>query len=179
MNTTVRDTVLEIVVGDIAKLDVDAVVSAADSGLRMESGVGGAIKREGGEVIEREAAAQGPIEVGDAIATTGGGLKAKWVIHAALKGPGVATDANAIAAATMRALSVADRLKVRSVALPPFGVGVDGFPPYASASIMVGRVRQYLDGHGHSGLKRVVFSADDDLTRVAFKTALAGSTRFQ
>jgi O-acetyl-ADP-ribose deacetylase len=179
MNTTVRDTVLEIVVGDIVRLDVDAIVSVDDAQLRMESAVGAAIRREGGEVIQREAMAQGPIEVGDAIATTGGGLGAKWVIHAAMAGPQAVADANVIALATARALTVADRLKVRSLALPAFGAEAGVVPPYAAASIMVGRVRQYLDGRGHSGLKRIVFVATDDLSRVAFKNALAGSTRFQ
>lgn len=118
MNTTVRDTYLEVVVGDIAKLNVDAVVNAAHSELWMSSGVAGAIKNGGGDGIEREAVAQGPIEVGDAIATTAGGLTARWVIHAAVTGPGRHVDANLIAQATTRALQVADRLGVHTLAMP-------------------------------------------------------------
>ena len=179
MNTTVRDTYISVVTGDIARTDVDAIVNAANSELWMASGVAGAIKRAGGDGIEREAVAQGPIEVGDAVATTGGSLTAKWVIHAAVTGPGRSTDANLIAQATTRALQVADRLGVHSVALPALGAGVGGFDIYACATIMVGRAHEYLTDTGTTGLKRVLFCAYDDVARAAFKNALVGSTRFQ
>lgn len=177
MNTSVRDTRLEIVVGDIALLDVDGIVNAANSELWMGSGVAGAIKRAGGEVIEREAMLQAPVEPGDAVATTGGTLRAKWVIHAAVMGQDLATDANLIAQATWRALEVADRVGVRAVALPALGTGVGGFPIYSCASIMVSRTRDYLERNRRTGLRRVVFCAYDDVAKAAFGNALAGSTR--
>ena len=68
MNTSVGRTRLEIVPGDITELPVDAIVNAANSELWMGAGVAGAIKRAGGEGIEREAVAQGPIKVGEAVA---------------------------------------------------------------------------------------------------------------
>jgi len=178
MNTTVRDVILEIVSGDIATLAVDAVVNAADDHLWMGGGVAGAIRRAGGEQIEREAMAQGPVAVGDAVPTTGGELRAKWVIHAAVMGQDLRTDANIIAHATARTLEVADRIRVRSIAFPAFGTGVGGFPVYACTSIMVGSVRDYLESHRDSGLRRVVFCAYDDVAKAAFGNALAGSTRF-
>jgi len=178
MNTTVRDVCLDLTVGDISEIDVDAVVNAANNELWMGAGVAGAIKRAGGEGIEHEAMDQGPIEVGDAVATTGGALKAKWVVHAAVMGQDLKTDANLIAQATTRSLEVADKLGVKSLALPAFGTGVGGFPIYSCASIMVGRVRDYLEKTRSTGLKRVVFCAYDDVGRAAFKNALAGSTRF-
>lgn len=179
MNTTVRDTYLSVVTGDIAGLDVDAIVNAANSELWMGSGVAGALKRAGGEGIEREAVAQGPIEVGDAVATTGGSLNAKWVVHAAVMGPGRRPDANLIAQATTRALQVADRLGVHSLALPALGTGAGGFDIYAGATIMMGRTHEYLQATTSSGLRRVLFCAYDDVARAAFKNALAGLTRFQ
>jgi O-acetyl-ADP-ribose deacetylase (regulator of RNase III) len=179
MNTTVGKTTLEIVVGDIAALEVDAVVNAANNQLWMGSGVAGAIKRVGGQIIEEEAMRQGPIEPGDAVATTGGDLKAKWVIHAAVMGQDLRTDANLIAQCTSRVLEIADgAISVRSIALPALGTGVGGFPIYACASIMVGRVRAYLDEHRRSSLRRVVFCAYDDVGMAAFKNALTGTTRF-
>jgi len=177
MNTSVGKTGLEVVVGDIAELDVDAIANAANNALWMGSGVAGAIKRAGGQLIEDEALRQGPIEVGDAVATTGGDLKAKWVIHAAVMGQDLQTDANLIAQATRRTLEVADRLSVSSLALPAFGTGVGGFPIYACTSIIVGQVRSYLDGHPRTGLRKVLFCAYDQVAETAFKNALVGSTR--
>jgi len=177
MKTTVRDTSLEVVVGDIAALAVDALANAANDHLWMGSGVAGAIKRAGGEQIEREAVAQGPVAVGDAVATSGGKLKAKWVIHAAVMGQDLRTDANLIAQATTRTLEVADRVGVHSIALPAFGTGVGGFSVYACAGIMVGRVRAYLEAHRRTSLKRVLLCAYDDVAEAAFQNALAGSTR--
>ena len=177
MNTTVGKTLLEVVVGDIATLDVDAIANSANNALWMGSGVAGAIKRAGGQLIEDEAMRQGPIEVGDAVATTGGDLKAKWVIHAAVMGQDLQTDANVIAQATSRTLEVADRLQVNSLALPAFGAGVGGFPIYAGTSIIVGQVRAYLEAHPRTSLRKVIFCAYDQVAETAFKNALVGSTR--
>jgi len=178
MNTTIHGVALEIVPGDITQLEVDAIVNAANDELWMGSGVAGAIKRVGGEGIEKEAMALAPIAVGDAVATTGGGLKAKWVIHAAVMGQDLKTDAAVIAKATTSSLAVADRCGAKSIALPAFGTGVGGFPLYACASIMVGEVRRYLENHRKTAIKRVVFSAYSDAIKAAFKNALAGLSRF-
>ena len=84
---------LEVVEGDITELDVDAVANAANNELWMGAGVAGAIKRAGGSEIEREAVAQAPIAVGQAIATGGGNLRAKHVVHAAVMGQDLQTSA--------------------------------------------------------------------------------------
>src|SRR5713101_5275848 len=101
---------LEVVEGDIAALAVDAVANAANDHLWMGAGVAGAIKRAGGEEIEREAMSQAPIQVGDAVATGAGRLHARWVIHAAVMGQDLVTSADAVRRATRRALEVADEL---------------------------------------------------------------------
>ena len=82
--------------GDITDRDVDAIVNAASTTLAMGAGVAGAIKRKGGVIIEEEAMRQGPIEVGEAVPTPGGNLAATHVIHAAVMGPDLRTDAGAI-----------------------------------------------------------------------------------
>jgi len=179
MNTSVGRTRLEVVVGDIALLDVDAVANAANSELWMGAGVAGAIKRAGGQEIEQAAMRLGPIKVGEAVSTGAGTLKAKWVIHAAVMGHDLQTDANLIARATTSTLEVADRLSARSLALPAFGTGVGGFPIYACASIMVGQVHAYLTGVKRSRLRRVVLCAYDDVGAAAFKNAISGITRFE
>src|SRR5213079_1753506 len=101
--------------GDIAALEVDAIANAANDHLWMGSGVAGALKRAGGDEIEREAVAKGPIPVGDAVATGAGRLPARWVIHAAVMGQDLVTSADAIRRATRRTLEVADELGAASL----------------------------------------------------------------
>src|ERR671934_2260166 len=99
---------LEVREGDITQLDVDAIANAANDQLWMGAGVAGAIKRAGGVEIEREAVAKGPIAVGDAVATGGGRLKARHVIHGAVMGQDLRTSADLVARTTRRCLEVAD-----------------------------------------------------------------------
>ncbi len=134
---------LGVVEGDIAALAVDAVANAANDHLWMGAGVAGALKRAGGDEIEREAVALGPIAVGDAIATGAGRLRARWVIHAAVMGQDLVTSADAIRRATRRTLEVADELGAESLALPAFGTGVGGFPLEDCARIMVAEAQRY------------------------------------
>ena len=94
----------------------------------MGGGVAGAIKRAGGEEIEREAIQQGPIEVGDAVATGAGRLPARWVIHGAVMGQDLQTNADLVRRTTESCLRVADEVGAESLALPAFGTGVGGFP---------------------------------------------------
>src|SRR3989442_2083278 len=87
---------LEVVEGDITRLDVDAIANAANDRLWMGAGVAGAIKRAGGEEIEREAVAKGPIPLGAAVATGAGRLAAHHVLHAALMGQDPVSSAQPI-----------------------------------------------------------------------------------
>lgn len=162
---------LEVVEGDIAALVVDAVANAANDHLWMGSGVAGAIKRAGGDEIEREAVAKGPIPVGEAVATGAGRLAARWVIHAAVMGQDLRTSADAIRRATRRTLELADELGAESLALPAFGTGVGGFPLEACASIMVGEAR----GFEAARLQRVVFAVVGADARAAFERAVASA----
>jgi O-acetyl-ADP-ribose deacetylase (regulator of RNase III) len=75
-----RTVLVDVVEGDITALDVDAIANAANNALWMGSGVAGAIKRAGGEEIEREAVAKAPIKVGEAVATGAGRLRAKHAV---------------------------------------------------------------------------------------------------
>jgi O-acetyl-ADP-ribose deacetylase len=155
--------------GDITTLEVDAVANAANSALWMGSGVAGAIKRAGGEEIEREAVAQGPIEPGDAVATSAGRLPARWVIHGAAMGPDLVTSAELIRRATRRCLEVADEHGARSLALPAFGTGVGGFAVDEAARLMVDVVTAFEP----ESLEEVVFAVYGGMAREAFERALA------
>src|ERR671936_2380501 len=115
--------------GDITDWEVDAIVNAANATLAMGAGVAGAIKRKGGVIIEEEAIRQGPVEVGEAVLTTGGNLAATHVIHAAVMGPDLKTDGDAILTTTRAVLNVADKHRLTSLALPALGTGVGHVPP--------------------------------------------------
>ena len=160
---------LEVVDGDIAALEVDAIANAANDRLWMGSGVAGAIKRAGGEEIEREAVQQGPIAVGEAVATGAGRLPARWVIHGAVMGQDLRTNAELVRRTTESCLRLADDLGAESLALPAFGTGVGGFPVDECARIMVAAAR----AHEPRSLQRVVFAVFGAEARMAFEAGLA------
>ncbi len=159
---------LEVVDGDIAALDVDAVANAANDHLWMGAGVAGALKRAGGEEIEREAIAKGPIPIGDAVATGAGRLPARWIVHGAVMGQDLRTNADLVERTTRSVLRVADDLGAESLALPAFGTGVGGFPLDECARLMVGAVR----GHDPRTLNRVVFAVFGAEAKRAFEQVL-------
>jgi O-acetyl-ADP-ribose deacetylase (regulator of RNase III) len=159
---------IDVVAGDIAALDVDAVGNAANDHLWMGTGVAGALKRAGGDEIEREALAQGPIPVGTAVATSGGRLPARHVIHGAVMGQDLRTDAGLVARTTRACLELADELGCRSLALPAFGTGVGGLPLTECARVMVDVVRPYEP----RSLERVVFAVFGDDAYSAFSSVL-------
>jgi O-acetyl-ADP-ribose deacetylase (regulator of RNase III) len=160
---------LVVVVGDITTLEVAAIANAANDRLWMGAGVAGAIKRAGGEEIEREAIAMGPIEVGEAVATTAGRLRARWVIHGAVMGQDSRTNADLNRHTTESVLRVADEVGADSLALPAFGTGVGGFPLDECARLMVEAAR----AHEPRALERVVFAVYGADARQAFEEALA------
>jgi O-acetyl-ADP-ribose deacetylase (regulator of RNase III) len=160
---------LEVVKGDIAALDVDAVANAANDRLWMGAGVAGALKRAGGEEIEREAVAKGPIPVGTAVATGAGRLPARWVIHGAVMGQDLRTSADLIERTTVACLGLSDELGCESLALPAFGTGVGGFPLDECAGIMVAAARAYEP----RALRRLVFAVFGADAAAAFEAELA------
>jgi O-acetyl-ADP-ribose deacetylase (regulator of RNase III) len=159
---------LEVKDGDIAAFEVDAIANAANDHLWMGSGVAGALKRAGGGEIEREAVAKGPIPLGTAVATGAGRLQAKHVLHGAVMGQDLRTNADLVRRTTRSCLELADELGARSLALPAFGTGVGGFPLDECARIMVGETRAYEPRE----LERVLFAVFGDDARQAFEDAL-------
>jgi O-acetyl-ADP-ribose deacetylase (regulator of RNase III) len=168
-------TEVEVLEADIAALEVDAVANAANDHLWMGAGVAGAIKRAGGDEIEREAIAKGPVEVGDAVATGAGRLPARYVIHGAVMGQDLRTDGELVRRTTRRCLEVADELGCESVALPAFGTGVGGLPLEECARVMVDAVTAYEP----RSLRRVVLAVYGGAAREAFARALAAKIEGQ
>jgi|ECHnycMinimDraft_1075156.scaffolds.fasta_scaffold00033_12 O-acetyl-ADP-ribose deacetylase (regulator of RNase III) len=118
---------MRIVLGDITEVEADAIVNPANELLIMGGGVAYAIKKRGGDEIEREALSQGPIRIGEAVATSAGKLKARYVIHSpTVKEPGGNTNSDWVKLATNAALNKARELKISSLAFPLMGAGVGG-----------------------------------------------------
>lgn len=114
--------------------------------------------------------AKGPIGVGEAIVTGAGRLKAKHVIHAAVMGQDLRTDADKIRRATASALQRADEIGARSVALPAFGTGVGGFPLDECARVMLRAIRDHL--RGATAIEQVLLALRGNEAVDAFRAAL-------
>jgi O-acetyl-ADP-ribose deacetylase (regulator of RNase III) len=161
--------------GDITRMETDAIVNAANNALWMGGGVAGAIKRAGGKEIEDEAVEQGPIPVGEALVTGAGALKTRYVIHAAVMGTDLATDAGKIRTATKNSLRRAEELGLRSIAFPALGTGVGGFPYGEAAEIMLDVVDEHLSGE--CGLDEVLFVLYGEQAFECFEKQLAEQGR--
>jgi O-acetyl-ADP-ribose deacetylase len=161
---------IEVLDADITTLDVDAIANAANTRLLHGGGVAAAIARAGGPAIDEESRAAAPIGLGEAVATSGGDMPCRWVIHAATMELGGPTSADVIRRATAATLARADELGARSLALVAFGTGVGGFPLDEAARIEVGEARQHLAAG--SQLERVVFAVHGEPARAAFQAAV-------
>ena len=162
---------IELWNGDICELEVDAIVNAANVSLWMSTGVGGAIKRAGGDAIEFEAVRQAPVELGDAVVTAGGGLAARYVIHAVSLDRDRRTSGPVIAAAVHSAFARARELGITSVAFPALGTGVGGFPLDEAAQITVTTATEELELS--PTIAHLIFALRGVAAYRAFETALA------
>jgi len=158
LSAEVGNTRLDIVVGDITTLDVDAIVNAANRSLLGGGGVDGAIHRAAGPDLLKECKTLGGCETGSAKITRGYGLKARHVIHAV--GPvwsgGDKNEEALLAGCYRTALDLAAGHKLASIAFPSISTGVYRFPPDLAARVAVGTVAAELAAHPR-GMKRVVF----------------------
>lgn len=136
---------IEIIQGDITDLDVDGIVNAANNDLILGSGVAGAIRVKGGPSIQEECSRHGSIKVGEAALTSGGNLKARWVIHAASMGFGIATTAKSLRESTLASLEIAKGNSMDTIAFPALGTGVSGFSMKDCSEIMIGETVNFLE----------------------------------
>lgn len=160
---------IELRQGDITNQpDIDAIVNAANTELWLGSGVAGAIARRGGPEIEREAVAQGPIRLGEAVRTTAGSLPNKFVIHAAAMGyreedrtvpklTGSASSEAIIRDATINSIRLAGEAGCKSIAFPALATGVGGFPVGECARVMIKAAKEYADRNMRTTIELVLF----------------------
>jgi O-acetyl-ADP-ribose deacetylase (regulator of RNase III) len=148
---------IEVMQGDITKVKVDAIVNAANEGLRGGGGVDGAIHRAGGPAIMEECRKIGRCPTGTAVITTGGRLPADYVIHTV--GPvwrgGTRGEPELLKSAYRNSLKLAEEHELKSVAFPSVSTGVYGFPIDKACPIAIGAAHEHLKTA--ASLERVVF----------------------
>ena len=166
-------TRIELWNGDICDLEVDAIVNAANLSLWMSTGVGGEIKRAGGDSIEFAAVRQAPVPLGEAIVTPAGSLAARAVIHAVSLDRDRRTTAEVIDRAVRSAIARAREIRAMSVAFPAMGTGVGGFPLDEAARVVVRAVREELPGS--PTIEHVIFAMRGAAAYQAFEAALAAT----
>ena len=170
LSIQLEGTQLDLVSGNIAELDVDAIVNAANEQLQLGTGVAGAILEHGGPSIQEECNRIGGTPVGTAVLTGGGNLKARHVIHAVGPQMGEGDEDRKLQSAIRASLALADRHGLRSIALPAISTGNFGFPMDRCARILLTEVYRYLQGG--TKIERVVVSLVDDATFEIFKREL-------
>jgi O-acetyl-ADP-ribose deacetylase (regulator of RNase III) len=170
---------ITLVHGDITVQHVDAIVNAANSSLMGGGGVDGAIHQRGGPAIleecrriRRERYPDG-LPAGQAVATTGGRLPARWVIHTVGPVFSAAVDRSGILASChTESLRVADELGARTIAFPAISTGVYGYPLDLAAPVAIAAVRATS-----TRVEEVSFVLFDEEAYVAFERALSPETR--
>ncbi len=153
--------------GDLTEADVDAIVNAANNDLQLGGGVAGAIRRKGGPAIQEECDRIGSIAIGEAAITTGGKLKARYVIHAASMQLGGRTTAELLRASTRNTLARAAEKGIKTIAFPAVGTGIAGFPMRDCAEIMLDETARHLKGQ--TSLEKVRFVLFDSAAREVFE----------
>lgn len=149
---------IKLVLGDITKLDVQAIVNAANSTLLGGGGVDGAIHRAAGPQLLAECRKLGGCEVGQAKITAGYNLPAKYVIHTV--GPiwrgGHAGEAEALKACYENSLRLAAKLEIKTIAFPAISTGVYRYPLKQATKIAINTVKEFVKAHP-TAFEEIVF----------------------
>ena len=172
MEVLVKASKIVLAQGDITREETDAIVNAANSELKGGGGVDGAVHRVGGAAIMDECRRIGSCPAGQAVITTGGNLKAPWVIHTV--GPiyrdGAQGEADLLASAYRESLALASKKRLKRLSFPAISTGVYGYPLEEAASIALRTVKAYLEVH--SDIEEVRFVLFDEPTLSVFSEEL-------
>lgn len=163
---------VRVVQGDLTAETVEAIVNAANEWLQHGGGVAGAIRRQGGDSIQRESDAwvkqHGPVRTGSAAITGAGNLAATYVIHAVGPVWGSGNDEQKLGSAVRSALALADKHQVKSIAIPGISSGIFGGPKDTCARVILKATVDYLQQNPATSLKEVHFCNIDNLTAATF-----------
>ncbi len=154
-------TAIRLVSEDLTERDVDAIVNAANSHLQHGGGVAGAIVRKGGRIIQEESDKIGYVPVGGAAVTTGGKLKARYVIHAVGPRMGEGDEDNKLKKAINSVLNLASDERLKSISVPAISAGIFGFPKDRCAKILAGETASFLKNKTGHPLELVEFCIFD------------------
>ena len=174
METKVADCMLRVVKGDITDLDVQAFVFDITPDLKLGSGYGGAIAQRGGPSIQEELDALGGLEVGQAVVTGAGNMKAEYIVHTVGPKFQEEDEERKMRDAVRSALRSAAEKGIRRIAFPPLGSGMYFMPVEKSASLIVEAVRSFLD-EGEASFDEIIFCGLDERECRPFENRLKGS----
>jgi 8-oxo-dGTP diphosphatase len=169
-----KNTEVIVIKGDITEVDVQAIVNPANNLFAMGGGLAGVIKKKGGKIIEDEAFGQGPAEAADAVLTSAGALRVKYVIHAVTMKMDFKTDAEIIRKATFNTLLCAQKNNISSIALPALGCGTGRFSFEAASKIMAQEVFRYVRQTKEPCLEKIIFVLNCDDAFMIFNKNVVG-----
>ena len=141
---SIKNTNIRIIKGDLTESDVDVIVNAANSHLQHGGGVAGAIVRKGGRIIQEESNKIGFVPVGNCAITTGGSLKARFVIHTVGPRWGEGQEEEKLKNAIRNTLALATEKGFNTLSMPAISAGIFGFPKESCANIIVNEVVTFI-----------------------------------
>ena len=160
---------LKLIQQDITDFEVEAFVFYARPNLELGSGFGSAITRRGGQSISKELGEIGSLSVTEAAVTTGGNLKAKYIVHAV--GPAFQEERTEekLRMTILNSLSQAEKKEIGKIAFPPMGTGFYGIPLAVSRDVMMRTFEEYVSQNGK--MEEIVICANDAREYRAFQSA--------
>ncbi|MGH2575000.1 MAG: macro domain-containing protein [Ignavibacteria bacterium] len=174
----VINTEIDVVKADITMLDVESIVNPANNYLMHGGGLAAAIVKRGGQIIQQESKKIGFVPTGSAVITSGGSLKAKHVIHAV--GPrykdGKSGEADKLAGAVKSSLEIAEKKKLKSIAIPAISSGIFGYPVEESSKVITNSIVDYLKSkkkdRANTSLEKIVLCLFDDNSLKHFENSI-------
>jgi O-acetyl-ADP-ribose deacetylase (regulator of RNase III) len=176
---------IEITLSDLFDVQADAMVNPANrqASLRFGSHINERIRKEGGNEIAAQRREEGSIQLGEAVATTGGKLPFKYVIHAAILSQydlnplfllriRPRTSEAVLRDSTRNSLLLANALPIRTIAFSPMGAGIGGMPLNKCAAIMLSEMIVFSGSHSDSGIQKIIVAVRNRKTEAVFRATL-------
>jgi O-acetyl-ADP-ribose deacetylase (regulator of RNase III) len=152
---TIKNSKIRLIQGDITESNTEVIVNAANAQLILGGGVAGAIRRKGGPQIQKECDKIGGTFVGGAVITTGGELKAKFVIHAVGPQMGEGNEDEKLRNAVINSLKLMEENELKSISFPAISTGIFGYPIERCSEVMISAAKEFLTGK--TQIEEVIF----------------------